>query len=326
MKLTFVNVGYGEAMVLECPDSSRPEGVFTLVLDGGSAEAAEYARSDTGRIPLADYLAGRGIGHIDLMVLTHIHEDHLCGLLPVARALPPRVLWQPLPEHFDRKMQMPDLTADTPSQKKFLQALSDYRTLCTMVEAAGGEVHAVQAGEICCPCPGLTLRILAPGGERLARLAENCAALYRPQTAEDRKKRLLRLDAEMNNFSLILQLEYRGTRILLPGDTNCLGYGDLSRETLRADLFKIGHHGQKDSATEDLLRAISPAAVVCCASSDRRYHSADAGILQMARACGAALYFSDCPAVPEIAQTLPAHQALEFTVGEQGTFTARYIS
>ena len=24
MKLTFVNVGYGEAMVLECPDSARP--------------------------------------------------------------------------------------------------------------------------------------------------------------------------------------------------------------------------------------------------------------------------------------------------------------
>ena len=42
MKLTFVNVGYGEAMLLECPDPSRPGGVFTALIDGGSAEASEF--------------------------------------------------------------------------------------------------------------------------------------------------------------------------------------------------------------------------------------------------------------------------------------------
>ena len=29
LTVTFVNVGYGEAILLECPDSSKPDGVFT---------------------------------------------------------------------------------------------------------------------------------------------------------------------------------------------------------------------------------------------------------------------------------------------------------
>lgn len=51
LKLTFVNVGYGEAAVLECPDPAFPGGTFVMVIDGGSAEAEEYRDSATGRIP-----------------------------------------------------------------------------------------------------------------------------------------------------------------------------------------------------------------------------------------------------------------------------------
>lgn len=325
MKLTFVNVGYGEAILLECPDETRPDGVFTLVIDGGSGEEEEYAHSDTGRIPLHAYLKSRGTRRIDWMVATHMHEDHLCGLLPAAKMLPPAVLWQSLPEKFHQTMHALDAETDTPSQRKFLQALSDYQALCTCVEAADGEIRAVQAGEILRPCRDLCIRVLAPGGAQLGRLAELCAALYPLQTPAERKKRLLQLDGEMNNFSLILQIEYRGTRILLPGDTNCLGYGELTPEELKNHLFKIGHHGQKDGATEALLRAIAPKAVVCCASSDRRYHSADAGVLQKAVDCGGKLYFSDCPQLPGITENLAAHQALEFTIGENGALDARYL-
>ena len=53
-KLTFVNVGYGEAMVLRCPAPERPGGVFVMAIDGGSAEAEEYA----DRTAVMDYLAG----------------------------------------------------------------------------------------------------------------------------------------------------------------------------------------------------------------------------------------------------------------------------
>ena len=117
LKLTFVNVGYGEAALLECPDPAFPGGTFVMVIDGGSAEAEEYRDSATGRIPLDQYLSLRGVDHIDLMAATHVHEDHLCGLLPAAEKLPPAALWQTLPPEFCRSMRTLDIPAEglTPS-------------------------------------------------------------------------------------------------------------------------------------------------------------------------------------------------------------------
>ena len=43
LTVTFVNVGYGEAILLESPDPSKPDGVFTALIDGGSAENSEFA-------------------------------------------------------------------------------------------------------------------------------------------------------------------------------------------------------------------------------------------------------------------------------------------
>lgn len=325
MKLTFVNVGYGEAILLECPARDLPGGVFTMLIDGGSAESEEYADRSTGRIPLAEYLKRRNLTRLDLMVSTHIHEDHLCGLLPVAEWLPPAVLWQPLSvTAYHGMCPLDETLAENASQRKFLRALSDYETLCRQVETTGGELRTVLRGETLEPCPGLRIRVLAPGAAQADELEALCAALYQPQSAETLKKRLLALDARMNNFSLILLVEYRGSRILLPGDTNCLGYEGLEKDDLRADLFKMGHHGQKDSVTEELLRSIRPKAAVCCASSDRRYNSADPMVLAQMQIGGVKLYFSDCPEVPGITESLQAHQALEFTVGENGALDARY--
>ena len=85
----------------------------------------------------------------------------------------------------------------------------------------------------------------------------------------------------------------------------------------------MGHHGQKDGASRELLEAVRPQAVVCCASSDRRYNSAHPDMLRMIADSGAALYFSDCPPVPGL--HLPPHEALVFTVGEGGAFSAQYL-
>lgn len=325
MKLTFVNVGYGEAMVAECPDPRCRDGVFVLVIDGGGAEPEEFADRSTGRLPLAEFLERRGIGHIDCMAATHIHEDHTCGLLPAAERLAPGCLWHTLPPAAWRAAHPLDVSlARSPSQSKFLRALNDYRSLCAAVEDRGGALRTLGAGEDGELCPGLRFRVLAPSAHQAAELEELYRALYRESAPEALLERLSDLDARMNNFSLMLLLDYRGTRLLLPGDTNALGYGGVASEDLRAHLFKVGHHGQRDGADERLAAAVAPEAVVCCASSDRRYNSADPEVLGLLRDRGAALYFSDCPHVP--GEEVPAHQALEFTLAPGGRWSARYLA
>lgn len=325
MRLTFVNVGYGEAILLECPDPGFADGTFVMLIDGGGAEPSEFADRSSGRVPLAEYLAAEGPGHIDLMVSTHIHEDHICGMLPAAGALPPAALWQLLPPGFCKAVMHPldRALARTDSQDKFIRALNDAQDLLRLTEERGGAVRALRAGESGRLCEGLRFRVLAPGADRIDELESRCRDIFLERDTEAFRQKLSALDARMNNFSLMLLLEYRGTRILLPGDTNRLGYDGIDPAALGAHLFKVGHHGQRDGASWELLAAIRPRAVVCCASSDRRYDSAHPDMLRMLAESGAELYFSDCPRLPGL--DLPPHRALAFDVGEMGSLSARYL-
>lgn len=319
MQLTFVNVGYGEAILLECPDEACAGGVFTALIDGGSAEQAEYT-GETGRIPLADYLGQRGVEHIDLAVSTHIHEDHLSGMLPALRHTSPRIFWHTLPHDLWRGMTRLDpALAQCLSARKFMHALDDYHTLCGELFDTGCTLTTVRAGERVPLCAGLTAHILAPSTACEHVLEERLRALY---TKPDAAK-LDQVDVSMNNFSIILLLEYGDTRILLPGDTNAAGYHDID-SALRAHLFKLGHHGQRDSVTSALLNEVSPTHTVCCASSDRRYESAEPTLLHGIAARGIECWFSDCPPCFD-GTTPPPHHALIFTIGMHGDIAGEYV-
>ena len=323
MKLTFINVGYGEAILLECPDPSRPGGAFVMVIDGGSGEAEEYRDRYTGRIPMAEYLSSIGLDHIDVVVSSHIHEDHLCGLTSLPEKWPPKEFWQTLPAELHHSLRpLPSLPDAGVSQQKFLRSINDHLTLCGQLEAQGCVLRPLSAGWEARPCPGLTVRCLGPSQARTQELAKLYADMNHETEPSSLRHKLTALDGAMNNYSAILLLEYRGTRILLPGDTNRLGYVGIDPESLAAHIFKVGHHGQKDGADASLIAAVQPAAVVCCASSDRRYHSAHPELLRQLSESGAALYFSDCPQVPGL--ELPPHQALVFTIEEEGAFHAEY--
>ena len=327
VKLTFVNVGYGEAMVLECPAPECPGGVFVMVIDGGSAEAEEYADRSSGRLTLEEYLRKRGVSHIDCMVCTHIHEDHICGLLGVAALHPPAELWQTLPESFYKTAmhRLDAAQAENASQNKFMRALNDYQTLCALVERTGGKIRCLGAGDSGELCPDVQFHVLAPLPDKADKLECWCRDLFREEDPKAFLQKLASLDGRMNNYSMILRLEHGGVRALLPGDTNCAGYAGIPQDQLKADLFKVGHHGQADGADAALLDLVRPKAVVCCASSDRRYNSAHPDTLRMIAERGSRLFFSDCPEVPTPVERAVPHQALEFTIDAQGEAAAKYV-
>lgn len=324
MKLSFVNVGYGEAILLECPDPAFTGGCFTMLIDGGGADPAEFDGNSSGRIPLHEYLKARALDHLDLVVNTHPHEDHVSGLLQAVETIPVRELWLTLSPAFCREV-MRELDvglARNRSQDKFLHALNDCAVLSRLVEDAGGTVRQVSPGMCGELCRGLRYTVLAPSAEKLRDLEARCEALYGEADEEAFLEKLNTLDAQLNNRSIILLLEYGETRILLPGDTNLAGYEGIDPSLLKADLFKVGHHGQRDGADQKLLEAVQAKAVVCCANSVRLYNSADPKLMALIRDHGAMRYFSDCP--PVEGESIPPHNALVFTIGDDGTIEADY--
>lgn len=77
IKITFFDTGKSDASIIEFPDRS------VMMIDGGSGGGGRGF--DHGREILAPYLWQNRINKIDCIVLTHLHEDHMGGLMYIMR-------------------------------------------------------------------------------------------------------------------------------------------------------------------------------------------------------------------------------------------------
>ncbi len=75
---TFVDVGQGDCTFIQTP-SGR-----TILIDGGGKPDGRSSDS-IGRKIVEPFLRRKGVNRLDLIVLTHPHDDHVQGLIPVLR-------------------------------------------------------------------------------------------------------------------------------------------------------------------------------------------------------------------------------------------------
>lgn len=235
LRLTFINVGYGEAILIDAPDAARPDGRFYALIDGGSAGGQRVRRPHERPHPR------RGVSRPASAARPRGQYAYPRGssLRPAPRV--PRsssrcAAADPAARPFTGSLHpLGDASARNLSERNFLAALDDYRKLCALVEQHGGCIEQSLAGDTLTLAPGLTAEVLAPSGTRAAALTASMQELYRtPQGVPEFREKLDALDASMNNFSLILRLAFGKTRILLPGDTNRAGYGGIPPEKLAA--------------------------------------------------------------------------------------------
>ena len=327
MKLRFLNVGYGESIVLT---AQKPDGsAFAMLIDGGSGEDAEYA-GFPARIRAADGIREMGLSGLDVVLNTHIHEDHTCGLDRVVKEFAVGEYWCcALPKGSETWPDLPEEIITLPRSNKCLRALNEHRELLKRLRSRGVPVRQLRQGmELHLPVEGLSVSILGPSSEEVAEMLERMERLYAEKEPEAKKELLLDVDKNMNNHSAVLMLNYCGTKILLPGDTNCAGYQHLPPQALRADVFKVGHHGQRDGADEALVQAVSPRVLVVCASSDRRYESMHPEILGLflSHDPNTIYMLSDTPELAPWTDGVPAHKACELTLSEDGSIRTAYIT
>ena len=91
LEFTAIDVGQGDSLLV-----ASPRGSVMLIDAGGPTGSAGVVPSggfDIGEQVVSPYLWSRGIRHVDILVLTHAHSDHIGGMAAVLRNVSPRELW-----------------------------------------------------------------------------------------------------------------------------------------------------------------------------------------------------------------------------------------
>ena len=91
--LTFIDVGQGDATLVELPDGRR------ILVDAGGVTTGAFRPPEDeqafsiGEDVVTPYLFSRGIRHLDAIVMTHAHHDHMDGLFDVMNNFRVGELW-----------------------------------------------------------------------------------------------------------------------------------------------------------------------------------------------------------------------------------------
>ncbi|NOU91740.1 MBL fold metallo-hydrolase [Paenibacillus sp. LMG 31456] len=244
-----LNVGRGDAFFLEIPTD---DGVAVVLIDGGDQFFHESVRPYR-------FAQERGWKQIDLMILTHLHPDHLTGLLEVAEHIP--IVESVLP--------YPQLALDLsemqhPQAIQTARMLNDYNQLWELLilqktvvslRQPFGETASWRFGQF-------VLRHLDPlhisDLPAYGNLQQLCSSHLE---AELQEELLVAFDASSNRDSSVwLFEETDGRQLFLFGGDALLSNWEriMDREQLRPCGFKVGHHGMADGWNEQLLRLLSP--------------------------------------------------------------------
>lgn len=210
----FIDPGYaeysGDAILVRTPSGG------SYLIDGGDHGSDPFWDCGESRVlPLLDSL---GITHLDGIVATHPHSDHIGGLISVLEAVPVDSVW--------------DSGFDSGS---FV-----YEEFIDAVEQSGAGFRIVRRGDSLGWGPGLSVAVLHPVDPLDPGNINNASIVLR----------LSYLDV---SFLFAGDLETEGGEDLV---LEAVAQGELGG--IASDVLKVGHHGSYTSTSTQWLAAVSP--------------------------------------------------------------------
>lgn len=227
LSIVFLDVGQGDCTYIQTPDGKH------ILIDGGGREGA-----NVGKDIVIPFLLKNGIASLDLVVMSHSHEDHISGLIPVMEEIKVKTFMEYPPGYIDslektEQSGKTDLGQTNPSEEENpfyeeLKAVVDNKDI-DVITASRGQSYRV-GNEV-------WLHILYPDEEVADALSQG----------------------NENNYSLVILLEYQDTSVIFTGDIEGGVEQYLSTRTQeQVDILKVPHHGSNTSSSDNFLEAISP--------------------------------------------------------------------
>ena len=199
MRITFVNVGYGDAILMESDTG------YTALLDGGGNLPQEF-EGDPYRVRCAEYLRTRQIHHIDALLISHIHEDHVCGLLPVLKDVSVGAIYVPYPaEPFLKGKPLEAKEGAARSVPLYTAALNSYREIISDANAKQIPVHVLHPDDRLDLAEDLKISVLAPKEKSISDYMAFIEWAYDETDMDVITEILTKLDAMSNHTSFLLR-------------------------------------------------------------------------------------------------------------------------
>ncbi len=264
LTLHLIDVGQGDSILIQ-----TPAGKNILIDAGGWSGEFESGRGAGDRV-VVPYLRRLGVKRLDVLVITHPHEDHAGGAMAVAKAFPVE-LAAISPVGF----RAPLTVENDPLILNYLDPDYElppaYRQLLIYLVNKKTPVRPVRAGdEIKCD-PRLVIRVLAPPFPLLKGTR-----------------------SDENNASVVLQVRYGGQTFLLTGDIEVEAQEWLvnSGANLQADVLKVPHHGSRFSSPA-FFENVRPALALISVGKHNRFNMPASETLERLKMQGAAVYRTD---------------------------------
>jgi beta-lactamase superfamily II metal-dependent hydrolase len=281
MQVHFVNVGYGEATLITKDN-------FVMLIDGGTNRKEEY--ENPGCIRIRDYLKKTGISKVDLVVVTHIHDDHIGGIPEVLRNFPVSAVWinvKPTLPCLDMIEWFQSVREGNLSGVLFKNALESYKELLEECETRKIPIFQRGRGDgRVSPDQGLTVELLSPSPEHQKETLEAFEELRSESDLKKAEALYYEIDAKGNQTSLSLWIQAGKTAVLLTGD-KVDGWDEIYRtygNRLGSQILKVTHHGQADGMPQEMIQVSQPDIFVICSSVDKRFNSAHPTVIDRAYA------------------------------------------
>ena len=224
LRLSVIDVGQGDALLLEFPSGE------TALIDGGPW-TPDF---DTGEKTVVPFLKRRGIAKIDLLVVTHPHNDHIGGVPSVMR-------------HFAVGRVV---SAGQPIRAR------EYDAFLRAVAANGCSHVVAKQGMILEGGQGSRWYVMAPG----AGFVDADTSHATPNL--NNTSVVIKLQYGNVSFLLTGDAEEDVEEDLLAR------YGDF----LRSSLLKAGHHGSITSSSAPFVAAVRPAWVAISVGLHNKFH------------------------------------------------------
>lgn len=264
----FLDVGQGDSILVQTPGGKN------MLIDTGGRREEFQTGTGVGDQVVVPYLRRIGVHRLDVLVLTHPHEDHCGGAAALVKSFPVGLaVVTPVSETAGKgEAAVKEADAGNRLGKSNLEEAipAAYTVLLEKMAAGGIPVRTATAGDTLRLDDSISIEVLSPEEE----------------SGEGKN--------DLNNNSLVIKLNYGRRSFIFTGDVEVDAQGGLiRRETdLKADVLKMPHHGSRFQLPE-LVERVTPQVVVISVGAHNTFGHPAQSTLDLLYKSGAQIYRTD---------------------------------